>query len=467
MNAQLTNLTRSRKYSPKIVLEKVMSVVEEMNTRNLRYDLNTYNALLTAYAKVKDQKAISETLDRMEKEGIKPTIDTYNYIMKAFGNNKDTSAQLRLKDEIQNKGIELNGVTYIHLLEAQQGNLQLALETFEEMKQKGITPTVLSYSFLIGACRTSSSDVAFKLLKEAEDNGLPVDSQPRMYFNVLRLGTREDEIDIVTYCWNKAVGKYSLRPDEGTCLQVLRVAAKRGDSKLAKDVIRQLSTSGYPYKQHYFTPLMEAFLVKDDLVSAFNVLDIMRVSGVPPTIKSIQSLREKLSSNSKALDDAYDILKELRKKKKRVDVVDFNVLLLASVDNGDVERTFGIYREAAKFGVIPDVDTYNAVLEVCVKGRVNKMDRAVIEEMRKANVSPNVDTFVKMIELSCNRTNYEKAFNYLEEMKERGFLPPQTCYEVLAKRLSYNRDPRFHLLMEEMEGIGYKLRPDIRLSWNK
>jgi hypothetical protein len=33
--------------------------------------------------------------------------------------------------------------------------------------------------------------------------------------------------------------------------------------------------------------------------------------------------------------------------------------------------------------------------------------------------------------------------------------------------LSYNRDPRFHLLMEEMEGIGYKLRPDIRLSWNK
>lgn len=69
------------------------------------------------------------------------------------------------------------------------------METFEEMKQKGITPTVLSYSFLIGACRTSSSDVAFKLLKEAEDNGLPVDSQPRMYFNVLRLGTREDEVE--------------------------------------------------------------------------------------------------------------------------------------------------------------------------------------------------------------------------------------------------------------------------------
>lgn len=82
MNAQLTDLIRSRKYSPKIALEKVMSVVEEMNIRNLRYDLNTYNALLTAYARVKDQKAISETLDRMEKEGIKPTIDTYNYIMK-------------------------------------------------------------------------------------------------------------------------------------------------------------------------------------------------------------------------------------------------------------------------------------------------------------------------------------------------------------------------------------------------
>ncbi|KAG1238635.1 hypothetical protein G6F68_018749 [Rhizopus microsporus] len=104
---------------------------------------------------------------------------------------------------------------------------------------------------------------------------------------------------MVNHCWNKAITEHSLRPDEGTCLHVLRVAAKKGDTKLATDVIRQFSTNGYPYNEHYFTPLMEAFLVKDYLKSAFNVLDIMRVSGVPPTMNAIYALREKIKKREK------------------------------------------------------------------------------------------------------------------------------------------------------------------------
>lgn len=272
---------------------------------------------------------------------------------------------------------------------------------------------------------------------------------------------------MVNHCWNKAITEHSLRPDEGTCLHVLRVAAKKGDTKLATDVIRQLSTNGYPYKEHYFTPLMEAFLVKDDLKSAFNVLDIMRVSGVPPTMNAIYALREKLSKDIKTIDKAYYILEELRREKKAVDVTAFNVVVAACADAGDLERTISTHREAENLGVKPDVDTYNAILDVCIKARVDKMDKVVIEEMKKANISPNIDTYIKMIELSCNRANYEEAFSYLETMKEYGILPPERCYALLARKLSYNKDPRFHLVLEEMETFGYKVRSSLRSLWKK
>ncbi|CAO3689733.1 unnamed protein product [Rhizopus stolonifer] len=466
-NSKLSGLIRMRRNSPESMLEQALKITKEMDAQKLRYDLITYNALLSIYARNGDKTKLEEIMKTMEEQDIKPTIDSYNLIMEAYGSHKNNSAQIELKKEMEQKGIELNSVTYYHLLRSQQRNLTTALETLEDMKRNGIAPTLVCYSLLIRACRANFSDVAYKLLREAEDNGLPVKSDPRMYFDVLRLGARTDQIETVAYCWNKAIAEHSLRPDEGTCLQVLRVAAKKGDTKLATDVIRQLSTSGYPYKEHYFTPLMEAFLVKDDLKSAFNVLDIMRVSGVPPTMNAIFALRETLSKDIETIDKAYYILEELKKEKKQVDITAFNVVVAACADAGDVERTVSTYREADKLNVKPDVDTYNSILDVCIKARVDKMDEVVISEMKKANISPNVDTYMKMIELSCDRVNYEEAFNYLETMKEYGILPPQRCYTMLAQKLSYNKDPRFHLVLEEMETFGYKVGPYIRSMWKK
>lgn len=375
---------------------------------------------------------------------------------------------------MEQKGIEFNNISYFHLLRGQR-NYRLALETFNEMKQRGLTPTLSSYTLLIQNCPTEQSKKAFELLKEVEESGMPIASEPSLYFHMMRLATSTYEVniyrvkkniqnnnlfffgklDVTNYCWKKAVNELSLRPDEGTCIGVLNVAARKGDTSLATDVIRQLSKNGYPYKEHYFTPLMEAFVVKDDLKSAFNVLDIMRISGVPPTMKSVYNLRKRLSTSTAMIDKAYFTLEEMKKEKKPIDIVAFNVVVAACADAGDVVRTIGTYREAAKLGITPDVDTYNAILDVCINGRVEDMDNVVITEMKNANVTPNVDTYVKMIEICSRRKDFEQAFQYLEQMKDYNTLPPERCYFTLAYNLSNKNDPRYHLVLEEMETLGY------------
>jgi pentatricopeptide repeat protein len=263
-------------------------------------------------------------------------------------------------------------------------------------------------------------------------------------------------VDETQYCWDKVVNTHGLRPDEGTCLQVSRVAAKFADSKLATDVIRQLSNNGYSYKEHYFVPLMEAFVAKDDLKSAFDVLDIMRVSGVPPSMRSTLSVSEKISSNIETVDKAYYLLEEMKKEGKPVDVTAFNIVIAACGLAKDIGRSVATYREAANLGVVPNVDTFNAVLDACIQTDMKGMGQIVIDELKKAKVAPNVDTFSKMISLVCRQSNYEDAFVYLEEMKSHGVIPPRRCYIVLAKKLANERDPRFHIALEEMETYGYK-----------
>jgi pentatricopeptide repeat protein len=139
-----------------------------------------------------------------------------------------------------------------------------------------------------------------------------------------------------------------------------------------------------------------------------------------------------------------------------VDVTAFNIVIAACGLAKDIGRSVATYREAANLGVVPNVDTFNAVLDACIQTDMKGMGQIVIDELKKAKVAPNVDTFSKMISLVCRQSNYEDAFVYLEEMKSHGVIPPRRCYIVLAKKLANERDPRFHIALEEMETYGYR-----------
>lgn len=369
---------------------------------------------------------------------------------------------------MKEKNLDLTATSFQHLIRglSNAGRLNQAIKALDEMKQAGMETNLKTYLIIITACfRHYKAKIAFDMLKQAEEAGLPVESEPRMYMDVMRTASNEDEIDMVKYCWEKAIGTYSLRPDEGTLLNVLRVAAKAGDTKLATDTIRQLSTSGYPYKEHYFTPLMEAFIVKEDLKSAFNVLDIMRLSGIPPTMRATLPIRSKLNKDIESVDKAYYLLEEMKKENKTVDISAFNAVVAACAEAKDLNRTVATYREAANLGVVPNVDTYNCVLDACIHTRMKGMGQIVIDEMKKAEITPNLDTYSKMIALACTQKNYEDAFVFLEEMKSYDIVPPQHCYYNLAQKLAYEKDPRFHMVLEEMETFGYKVSTKTRTLW--
>ncbi|KAF7723036.1 hypothetical protein EC973_002412 [Apophysomyces ossiformis] len=469
-NQRLAQKLRQRGGNAKRILDDVKDIVKDIESKGLKFDINTYNGVISAYAKVRDYNALLKTMDKMEKDGIKPSLDTYNIIAESVAQRGEFRMMRRVIESMEKNNVEPSASTYQQILRCLCNNDQLeqAIETLELMKEKNLGPNIASYGTVISCClKLSDATTAYKLLKEAEDANLLVESQPNIYMDVMRAAALNDQYKATEYCWNATVEKYNIRPDEGACLEVLRVAAKEGDTKLVTDVIRKLSTSGYPYKEHYFTPLMEAFLSKNDLKSAFNVLDIMRVSGIALDMRSTLPIQEKLSKNMKAIDKAYFLLEELKREGKAVDITAFNVVVKACAQAGDVHRTVATYREAANLGVKPDVDTYNAVLEVCVETAMQGMGDVVIQEMKKADVAPNVETYSRMIALACTQKNYENAFTYLEEMKSYGVIPPETTYAILLKKLAEERDPRFHLALEEVETFGYNVSPKLRGLWRR
>ncbi|KAI7872220.1 hypothetical protein BDF14DRAFT_740631 [Spinellus fusiger] len=458
-NHKLAYIINSPSYNSRM-LNKVLTIIREIKEQNLKFDRHTYTALLAAYARSNKLYDVKRTLESMENDKFEPTVDTYNIILQGFTESANFKAQAHILSEMKKKGIEKTPASYYHVVHAlAKGDyLEQAIDAVESMKEEGIQLNLACCSHIVSAClRLKEAGLAYDILKDCIDRGLALQGQTTMYMNVLRAVADDDQCEAAAFCWDKAVNECSMRPDEGTCLSVIRIAAKAGNVKLATNVIQQLGIQGYPYKEHYFTPLMEAFVVKNDLKNAFNVLDIMRSSGVTPTHAVTLLIRDKIYSKVEDIDNAYFLLEELKAEGKRVDIAAFNVIIESCAVAGDIERTVATYREAAALGVVPDIDTYHAVLQGCIRTSNKLMGSVVIDEMRKAGISPNADTYTKMIELSCTQRDYEDAFKYLEEMKAFGVVPSSAAYLSLVRKLQRESDPRIQIALEEMETFGHRL----------
>ncbi|CAO3587043.1 unnamed protein product [Absidia cylindrospora] len=435
--------------------------------RTIRY-APTYNDLLEKYIDAGEPEKAFDALVDILNHGIRYHVGHYNHLLRLFAKSKNTSTLIKTVHFMEQQQIPLSTMTYqtIFWATSRHNNLNLMMEYLDKMKKQGLRPTLLCYSDIVTHClQRNEPAVAFRMLKEAEAADLLIRRDPRLLMDVLRVSALNDQIEETRYCWNKVVNELELRPDEGCCLHVLGAAARSGDSTLATQVIKQLSNSGYSYKEHYFVPLMEAFVVEDDFRSAFEVLDIMRMSGVVPTLRSTLSVCDKLSSSIETIDKAYYVLEDMKKDNRTVDVAAFNIVVSACGMARDIERTVTTFREASHLGVVPDVDTFNAVLEACIRTGTTGMGQIVYDELKKANITPNMDTFTKMITLTCKQSNYEDAFVYLEEIKHQGMAPPRYCYIVLATKLAREKDTRFHLALEEMETYGSKPSAYLKSLW--
>lgn len=73
--------------APKRVLDNVLKIVAEIKKQNLRMDINTYSALLTAYSRAKEQNAMMSVLKEMTENNVNPSVDSYNIVLEVNRNH--------------------------------------------------------------------------------------------------------------------------------------------------------------------------------------------------------------------------------------------------------------------------------------------------------------------------------------------------------------------------------------------
>ncbi|KAF9432159.1 hypothetical protein BGZ76_011192 [Entomortierella beljakovae] len=420
---------------------KIVEEKEEINIleANLKPDRTTYSVLLEAHERNNDLGSMLSTFEEMELVGIEPNITAYNIGLRAAANYGDTMMLEKIKGLIENAGLSMNLNSYEVIFQGLCANQELesALDLLGDMTvsvnedglpdENGspvidVSPSLNCYMPIIQlALSLHESETAYLVLKMAEVQAGVSKIPAVIYTDVMARAAEDYVIHAVEYCWKKSreLGAF---PDEGSCMLILNCAGHEKAPRLSAEVIQYMGESGIEFKEYHFAPLLQAFSLAKKFKSAFNVLTIMRTSGMKPTILTATTCGR---------------LKELN-------------------------RAMTIFEAASSLGVQVDTDTYNAILTGCITDRNMAEGRNVISLMQSAGVDPNVDTYQSLITLCLTQINYEDAFVYLEEMKSHNVIPSEPIYTSLVRKLARENDPRIKYAVEEMESFGYVVGPNLR-----
>ncbi|RKP26120.1 hypothetical protein SYNPS1DRAFT_6561, partial [Syncephalis pseudoplumigaleata] len=441
-NSQLEALSKQGK-----VLD-FWKLVADLETKDIQPDATTWNLMIARRSISGEWAKAYELLERMRASGHKPTMATYYEMLRAILRNMH-------RDNVA------VGTSAYDLIINGRSRLEPehALRTLMEMKARGMQPLPTTYTAVIKAFNNlGDSQTVMKVLRDAEREGSVSISA---YVTAFEACVDDDNMEGALYCWNYFM-RSGIHVHEGNCLSLLRLAANAGNGSLAGDILRHLTQQKYRCTAIHFEPLFTALVNSDD-VAAFGVLDLMERSGIPVTQPFVMAWTNRLSVSTAMLDKGFDLLKRIHREGgeeggRKVHVALFNSLLIASIRLHDPERVASFFQQADELGVVPNTDSYNALLDACKIVQQPAMAVDLLQEMRDNNVPVTRATYERLIGAFCGvpaGESYEEAFQYLEEAKAAGYVPTESMYVMIVRKCARERDPRANIAMEEMEAFGY------------
>lgn len=255
--------------------------------------------------------------------------------------------------------------------------------------------------------------------------------------------------------WNTQVVPGYVKPPTGTCLNVLSLASRDGDVKLATDVFRVLAERDTIFTAHHYEMLIECYLTSNDLPAALSVILIMQDSGIKITSDTLHPLYTYLSKQESRPMEAFAQLQDLEGGGKRIPTAAVNACLQASVFLNRLAEAIEIYKvlhTVSKAG--PNTATFNILFQGCHRAGRKELAMFLANEMIQVDVRPDRITYDRLVLVCMSAEDLDDALLYYEEMRSQGFMPRRGTHEMLIKKSLEKGDGRCVAVLKDYAASG-------------
>ncbi|CAL9177578.1 unnamed protein product, partial [Musa hybrid cultivar] len=240
-------------------MDRARSVLADMGNAGVPANRVTYNVLLKGYCQQLQLDEAKELVRDMSKHaGIEPNVVSYNILIDGCILVDDSAGALAYFNEMRERGITPSKVSYTTLMKAfaLSGQPKLAHKVFDEMeKDPRVKVDRVAYNMLIeGYCRLGLIEEAKKIVDKMKQNGFQPDvATYGSLANGIALARKPGEALLL---WNEVKERCAasppLRPDEGLLDALADVCVRAAFFRKALEIVACMEENGIsPNKTKY------------------------------------------------------------------------------------------------------------------------------------------------------------------------------------------------------------------------
>ncbi|XP_072062382.1 pentatricopeptide repeat-containing protein At1g10910, chloroplastic isoform X2 [Arachis hypogaea] len=388
---------------------------------------NSFSARNSAKLEIQQASHLPSALARV---GEILTVKDLNAILHHFGNANISEHASQLFSWMQEND-KLDASSYSHYM--RKGKLDTSLKLFQQMKEDGLVPDVVTYSTLLSGCIKVNDRYpkALELIQELQHNELQMDGV--IYGAILAVCASNSKLEEAEYYFNKMKNE-GQAPNVYHYSSLLNAYSACGNYKKADMLVKQMKSEGLVPNKVILTTLLKVY-VKGGLFE-----------------KSRESLAE-LKSLGYAEDEMpYCILMDGLAKAGQFEEakLTFDEMIKNNVKSDGYAHSIMIsaycraklFREAKQLANDFEAtsDKYDIVIlnsMLCAFCRAGEME-SVMETLRKMDkmaISPDYKTFNILIKYFCREKMYPLAFRTMEDMISKGYQPAEELCSTLIYHL--------------------------------
>jgi pentatricopeptide repeat protein len=353
-------------------------------------------------------------------------------VLQVFGRAKMWEEALRVKADMLEAGITPNVVTWTSIIGAcaSAGLVEQSFREFDEMLKAGCRPNVNCYNMLLQACimvmllicmlslliYSLSLAPMIRLQHDINTHALPFSTS---YMDLTR--------------------RFCLQADQvERAFQLFQEWKKTGRIRSFSELVNHPDS---------LTTTHELIAVTDLFPRpspSWNAYQNRTLAGIDDENWSVRYARYKpnlitYNCMMKACGSAPERIRSLMQEMKTVglvpDMKSWSILLDACGTKGDLEGSLVALEEMRASGFKPDVIAYTALMKACVQA--NQPDKAfeIFSEMKASGVRPNAVTYNTLLRGHRNNGRFyqvQRALAVYEEMREAGHVPNDFILQVLT-----------------------------------
>lgn len=349
---------------------------------------------------------------QMRRDKIEVSAVTYGCLINACIKNDNLQKAFDLYEELNNEGIGLNTILNTTLIKAysKAKNISKVLEIFERMKkEKSNLPNNVTYNSVIDCCvRNDQMHLAEMIISELYNHHL---LKPDIIaFSTLIKGYIKQKDLSKPIQLLKIMEKFNIKPDEVLLNSLLDGCDKMKNYRTGVDIFIHVRKYIYPSLMS-FSIMMKIYGKLNNYQDSRKLIDELRNNQDNISV-IIYTCYIRTCFNSKKIEEAMEVYKEIKSKKLCPDEVTFNTLLIGFSNNKCVEYTYEILKASIESKKVLKFHLYEKCISIIATSYNEEVIIDIINKLRYFDIRIDVKKYVKNYQFIPKTKEATKNFGF-------------------------------------------------------